>query len=72
MDDYSKIFDTINPVINETGTDIGSGIGVVVNEYKGAPVNTENDNAVDEIREFDSTYMAPKRVLVKRYKLKKI
>lgn len=72
MDDYFKIIDTINPAFNETGTDMGRETGVVVNEYNGAPVNTESDKVVDEIREFDSTYSAPKRVLVKRYKLKKI
>lgn len=70
MDDYSKIFETTNPSIPETGTDID--YSSITTEYNGVPDNTENERISGDIREFDTMYTAPKTVVVRRYKLKKM
>lgn len=74
MNDYSKLLESINPAgeQNSTGTDTSSGHATVINEYAGVPSNTETDNKVEDKKEFESVYMAPKKVIVKRYKLKKL
>ena len=70
MSDYIESLDSIEN--NTPGTGLDVDVDEVVNEYKGAPAITENtfDNDVKE--EFDYPYTAPKMILVKRFKLKKL
>jgi hypothetical protein len=74
MSDYSKLLESIDPTgeKNVTGTDTSIGNATVINEYAGVPNKTETDNKVEEKEEFESVYMPPKKVIVKRYKLKKL
>ena len=74
MNDYSNVLESINLAGGKdaTGTDVSSGSAIVINEYAGVPSKTETDNKVEDKKEFESVYLAPKKVIVKRYKLKKL
>lgn len=70
MSDYIESIGSIEINTPGTGTDIDAAN--VINEYKGAPEVTENSTVKEKIKEFDCSYSAPKQILVKRYKLKKM
>ena len=70
MSDYIESLDSIDINTPGTGTDVDAT--KVVNEYKGAPTITENTSVKEEAKEFDTPYSAPKKIIVKRYKLKKM
>lgn len=66
MIDYNK---DINP--NAPGTGSEKDLNNIISEYNGVPSITENEDENINVEEFDCSYSAPKRIIVKRFKLKK-
>ena len=69
MSDYVENFESIELNASKTGTDVDAEI---INEYTKATIITESEPVGDKTRASDRLYSAPKKILVKRYKLKKM
>ena len=70
MNDYSTLFETNNPDVKSTESTID--YGTVTKQYDGVPEDTVNESKKEEMKEFEVEFFAPKKVEVKRYKLKKL
>lgn len=70
MNDYSKLFETNNPDIQGTESSVDNV--AVTKQYEGVPEDTVNESNKEEVKEFEVEFFAPKKVEVKRYKLKKL
>lgn len=68
MSDYNN---DIDPNVPVTESELDSHN--VINEYNGAPLITEdkNEEGIEVVDGFNYPYTASKKIIVKRYKLKK-
>ena len=70
MSDYVENIKSIELNASKTGTD--ADVENVINEYPKATITTEHEPVSEETKVSDFLYSAPKKILVKRSKLKKM
>ena len=70
MSDYVENIESIELNASKTGTDVDAEN--IINEYTKATIITESEPVGDKTKVSDCSYSAPKKILVKRYKLKKM